>query len=1269
MADIEDGHSQLVPYSGGQSASSPDILLTRPAVGAHAEVASLSGQRAARHTGFNRRLGDFLARQADAKYETRRKVALLHRDLCEDGRREDDRMLHGANGLDGFRKMLYARYGTLPCAWRVGLDRDGNGKISFGELRQCCHALGFTGNLKKLWQDMDTSGDGFISLQELDPEAHKGINAFRDFLEERFGSTIVAWEEGFSLNGARSVSAAAFVERCAAMQFPGDAAKLFKWLRTDMARQELTLQDLDPAAAAALVRGDPCAQSIAAGQLRRVFTSPAPLAPLSPLAASRMVSAEASSTAGSISPQGSLSSNTPQARSQSVTARGFMHSKQRPPMLSQLNSPTGTSETSLLSPLPRADHAAPTRNSSWTRDVSIAQIAELKAQKGWHYERDMSIKTLDDLKSLLVSRFGSILSGWQLALDPLAKGKLSFMEFSERLRHVGYLGDLRALWVDLGAKKAGVLRLSDLDPQAEALLSEFREKLGNQHGNMLKAWTSAFDPQGRGVVGQDRFVTQCNDAGFTGDAAKLFHMLQDKGDGGSSGQKYLSLREFDLRAHRAYGRDDQEMVTEAEARMPPLESTFDDRQDQNFAARWKKVQTNLLIAAHKKLKSEQLQQDAGCSNLNTLRAVLVRKYGSCATAWRVALDPLRQGQLSSEEFVKAVRQRVGYQGSLKDLWDEIDKSSPNFVTLNDLDASAAELLWLFRELLLSKYGNLISGWNQGLDPRNSGRLEEEEFCKRCEALAFGGDAHQLFVCLRSGPHKRFVTLSDIDLEAAHAGYRGDHEAMTMHGHGAGPKTSPKHWAGRASVIGLGTGAQEQSASDSEAGNPARCTRLSEWSRELGRRQRAGVGEREREEMEKTLGVKSLEDFRKALASRFRSTVAAWRCVIDPECSNHITFSQFCLALDHLGGYTGKVKQLWRELDVENQGYFSFKDFDAKADAALTEFRTALLAKFSSLRSVWSKCLAVDQVEMLDEKSFIERCAEHLDGAWTDRNLKRAFRYLLPEPLRGRHHIIEADLQALLLNVPPHQQQQLWLGTVASLQASEKDSLVKAGSPRSLRPAPEPNFNLPAFEREGFNKLLRTNFGSVYAGWAKHLDVAETGRVPKGEFAQRAKAIGVGGNVNSLYHSIDKNGKGYITLHDLDAEIAEAIDCFFQLAASKFTSLEECWATFDPGAKRYVVEKEFEKGCAQLGYPHDAIKLFHFFRPEKSRSCLFLEDLGPAGVLEVRKIRSQHTKDRRNRSPRSKGTSPGGARRGNLAGQPDFDEVEDPGYDPTQTPLS
>jgi Ca2+-binding EF-hand superfamily protein len=121
-------------------------------------------------------------------------------------------------------------------------------------------------------------------------------------------------------------------------------------------------------------------------------------------------------------------------------------------------------------------------------------------------------------------------------------------------------------------------------------------------------------------------------------------------------------------------------------------------------------------------------------------------------------------------------------------------------------------------------------------------------------------------------------------------------------------------------------------------------------------------------------------------------------------------------------------------------------------------------------------------------------------------------------------------------------------------------------------------------------------------------------VPLNEFAQRAKNIGVSGNVKKLFKDIDTANKGFITLEDLDREANEEIVKFQEKALERYGNLAEAAKALDVDGNGRVDEEDFLQGVASLGYaPNDAKRLFALLRPERGRPFFCPKDLKPLSL--------------------------------------------------------
>lgn len=897
---------------------------------------------------------------------------------------------------------------------------------------------------------------------------------------------------------------------------------------------------------------------------------------------------------------------------------------------------------------------------------------------------DVGMMNKDELLLQLGLKYGSLRKAWNEVFDPFDSGKIGFQEFCDRMRNVGFLGDMKECWSALGAERDGVLRLRHLDPRSDELMQGFRNTLSEKYGNMLNAWQTAFDPQNRSLIDEAAFVKQCTEDGIEGDLVQLFHDLLDD-PLKINKYKKMSLRDFDLAAYQALARMDTDMIVEAQKteKANPMEMSFDERQDNMFSVKWTRAQSKVMRKEMAERVQQENEADVGCETLQTLKSMLIKKYKNLAIAWKVALDPMGQGHLSKEDWYNAVRNRVGFHGDLRQLWSEAAKPGAGHISLYDLDPQAVQVLWDFRAFLLEAYGDIMTAWHQGLDPRKRGKIEEDDFAKRLKDMGYEDDIKKLWQLLLAEPHRKYIVLRDIDAKAADAYFRGDDKALTLYGTKSGPQASPGKWTGKLlspkgeddeECPGTPSGSPKtlalpgtpskgrpgssssvasrapsnQSVARSTAGDDEavyRPTRIAIWSEELGARKRQGAEMRLKQEMDLQVGPKCLDDYRRQLVNGSGSLAGAWRYRMDEECTGRMSFMQFVMAIDRTGGYSGSVKQLWAEFSNEKDEV-TYQDLDPDGFELLQAFGVWIIDNYETFKGFW-KSIEKYKDEQLEEGEFVDRCFENgLEGI-SKREMKRIFKMLLPEPSTGRTKLIQPDLKVLSIALPLDVKLAMRKTSTEKTMAPERSNGTEktekeearesptSASPKSpLRP-PSPaspvspttprspsrvkcSPELPVISVEEFRRTLKRLYGSVHAGWVKYLDVTEVGRVPKGEFVNRARSIGVTGQVAALFAELDVDKKGFITLQDLDPEVSKITKQFFSCVQETYGTIEEAWRkAFDVTKRKVVGKKEFAKGCEAIGFEGNSEKLFSLLKPEAGRTFLELSDLGRHAAATVK----------------------------------------------------
>jgi len=132
--------------------------------------------------------------------------------------------------LNRFKLFLSQRCGNLVRAWRRELDPDDDGKLQFTEFCKQCRQLGFQGNLKSLWLSLDKADTGYISLEDLDPDAMSYFAELRQLILIFFNDLDTVWASCFDTAHAGKCFAEEFRRGCRLLGFHRSPSRLFKYL-------------------------------------------------------------------------------------------------------------------------------------------------------------------------------------------------------------------------------------------------------------------------------------------------------------------------------------------------------------------------------------------------------------------------------------------------------------------------------------------------------------------------------------------------------------------------------------------------------------------------------------------------------------------------------------------------------------------------------------------------------------------------------------------------------------------------------------------------------------------------------------------------------------------------------------------------------------------------------------------------------------------------------------------------------------------------------
>jgi len=351
------------------------------------------------------------------------------------------------------------------------------------------------------------------------------------------------------------------------------------------------------------------------------------------------------------------------------------------------------------------------RKSDLARNVEDRRRSELEA-----------LRAANELRDFVTQKEGSALRAWCKHFDPDNDQKISQSQFLRGMQKMGYTGDATALFKSLDADKSGELSLEEMDAYASGQWRRFRafcvlnfddpEDMVRRLGKKVE-------------VEQKKGGLQVLQGGPETWALTLEQFTENvRILGWVSGYEEILFPAMNVQ--------DKESISAEDLKWLELEQR---RQKRKELAKKKALQEN-----HKRNKDVHFKGREAC--LADFKQFLRRKYGSSLRAWFKALSPDGAMTLHRSEVFKACA-HMGWQGDVRLLFSAFDKDNSGYVSIEELDARAAELLAHFHDFIMSKFGNATAAF-QAFDKYNQKKLKQHEFISQVKNHGFQHPAKLLF---------------------------------------------------------------------------------------------------------------------------------------------------------------------------------------------------------------------------------------------------------------------------------------------------------------------------------------------------------------------------------------------------------------------------------------------------------------------------------------------------------------------------------------------
>ena len=332
----------------------------------------------------------------------------------------------------------------------------------------------------------------------------------------------------------------------------------------------------------------------------------------------------------------------------------------------------------------------------------------------------------------------------------------------------------------------------------------------------------------------------------------------------------------------------------------------------------------------------------------------------------------------------------------------------------------------------------------------------------------------------------------------------------------------------------------------------------------------------------------------------------WRTLLDPEGCLSVQRSDIEQASSQVG-WRGDVSVLWNALDATG-GRAALEEFGFKEARALALFH-AWATALGGIKEAWSRILGVERCYQRKRRASIERRASVASintpavippTATIDRPaFVFAFtRVQAPKHVQAVDDISFSNYLFSILDWEPHGK--LTYKDVRFLESWEP---VKWLSERA-----------DADEAESFKEAVLSKYGNhPVKAWRLCLDLDATGICRWTAFNQAAERIQWKGDCAKAWLGLDQQSLGFITLHNIDAEVAENLALFRRWCFATYGGVAIAFHALDADGSGSLSEEEFVSVIEGSSFKGDAHAAWRSLNLEASdilseREMDFLDDM-------------------------------------------------------------
>ncbi|CAK9070079.1 unnamed protein product [Durusdinium trenchii] len=325
----------------------------------------------------------------------------------------------------------------------------------------------------------------------------------------------------------------------------------------------------------------------------------------------------------------------------------------------------------------------------------------------------------------------------------------------------------------------------------------------------------------------------------------------------------------------------------------------------------------------------------------------------------------------------------------------------------------------------------------------------------------------------------------------------------------------------------------------------------------------------------------------------------WRTLLDPDGCLSVQRSDIERAATQVG-WRGDVSSLWSALDAPG-GRAALEEFGFKEARALALFH-AWAAALGGVKEAWSRLLGVERGYQRKRRAsamVVQPLAPQAASASLDRP---AFVFALTR-VHAKH--VQPVDETSFSN---------YLFSILDWEPHGKLSYKDVRFLESWEPVKWLSEKAGLNEAESFKETVLSKYGNhPVKAWRLCLDLDATGICRWTAFNQAAERIQWKGDCAKAWLGLDKQSLGFITLHNIDAEVAENLALFRRWCFATYGGVAIAFHALDSDGSGSFSEEEFVSVIEHSTFKGDAHAAWRSLNLEGSdilseREMDFLDDM-------------------------------------------------------------